>query len=63
MEVQSDINLLSLWSDDASEQMKIVIDTDVLTTIDAGIVAANKGATAGRISPTSTWAPPARRSR
>jgi hypothetical protein len=50
MEVQSDINMLSLWSDDAAEQMKIVIDTDVLTTIDAGIVAANKGATAGRIS-------------
>ena len=50
MEIQADINLLSMWSDDASEQMKIVIDTAVLTLIDAGIVAANKGATAGRIS-------------
>jgi hypothetical protein len=50
MEIQADINLLSMWSDDASEQMKIVIDTAVLTLIDAGIVAANKGATAGKIS-------------
>jgi hypothetical protein len=50
MEIQADINLLSMWSDDASEQMKIVIDTAVLALIDAGIVAANKGATAGRIS-------------
>jgi hypothetical protein len=50
MEVQSDINLLSLWSDDASEQMKIVIDTAVLATLDAGVAAVNKGLTAGRIS-------------
>lgn len=50
MEVQSDINLLSLWSDDAAEQMKIVIDTGVLTLIDAGVNSANKGATAGKIS-------------
>ena len=50
MEIQADINLLSMWSDDASEQMKIVIDTAVLTSIDAGVVAANKGATAGNIS-------------
>ena len=26
MEIQSDINLMSMWSDDAAEQMKIVID-------------------------------------
>jgi hypothetical protein len=50
MEVQSDINQLSLWADDAAEQMKIVIDVAVLGTIDAGIVAANKGATAGKHS-------------
>jgi hypothetical protein len=50
MEVQSDINMLSLWSDDAAEQMKIVIDTGVLTLIDPGVNAANKGATAGKIS-------------
>lgn len=50
MEVQADLNQLSLWADDASEQMKITIDTDVLLGIGAGVVAANKGATAGIIS-------------
>jgi hypothetical protein len=50
MEVQSDINLLSLWSDDAAEQMKINIDTQCLGLIDAGVDAANKGLTAGKIS-------------
>jgi hypothetical protein len=50
MERQSDMNLLSMWGDDASEQMKIQIDTDVLTNIDAGVDAANKGATAGKVS-------------
>jgi hypothetical protein len=50
MDIQSDINLLSLWADDASEQLKIVIDTAVLGTIDAGISADNKGATAGKFS-------------
>src|SRR5215475_6060588 len=30
MEVQSDLNNMSMWSDDAAEQMKIKIDTDVL---------------------------------
>jgi hypothetical protein len=51
MDIQSDLNLLSMWSDDAAEQMKIKIDTDVLSN---GILnapaAANKGATAGAIS-------------
>ncbi len=50
MEIQSDLNLMSMWADDASEQMKIVIDTAVLATLDAGVVAANKGLTAGAIS-------------
>ena len=30
MEIQSDINMMSMWSDDAGEQMKIVIDQQVL---------------------------------
>lgn len=47
MERQSDLNLMSMWADDASEQLKIVIDTAVLIGLDAGIVAANKGITAG----------------
>lgn len=50
-EVQSDLNMLSLWADDASEQMKITIDSDVLlNTIQGNAAAANTGATAGRIS-------------
>lgn len=50
MERQSDMNLLSMWSDDAAEQLKITIDTGVLALIDAGVAAANKGAAAGRVS-------------
>lgn len=47
---QSDLGLMDIWAEDASEQMKIVIDGQVLSTIPAGVVAANKGATAGRKS-------------
>jgi N4-gp56 family major capsid protein len=50
MERQADMNLLSVWADDASEQLKITIDTGVLALIDAGVDANNKGTTAGRIS-------------
>ena len=50
MQVQSDLNQMSMWADDASEQMKIVIDTAVLGTIDAGVPAQNKGANAGKLS-------------
>ena len=50
MELQADLNLLSMWADDASEQLKIKIDTTVLGIIDAGVDASNKGATAGKIS-------------
>jgi hypothetical protein len=50
MEIQSDLNIMSMWADDASEQFKISVDTDVLGGILGEAVAANKGATAGRIS-------------
>ena len=50
MQVQSDLENLSMWSDDAAEQMKIVIDTAVLLGILDGAAAANRGATAGAIS-------------
>lgn len=50
MEVQSDLNLLSMWSDDAAQQLKIVVDRDVLGSIVGGAAAANKGATAGALS-------------
>jgi len=50
MRLQSDMELLSMWSDDAAEQMKITIDTSVLANIYAAIAADNKGATAGIVS-------------
>jgi len=50
MDVQSDLNMLSMWSDDAAEQMKITIDTDVLAGILGQAAAANRGATAGAIT-------------
>lgn len=51
MDVQSDLNNLSMWSDDAAEQMKIKIDTAVLLGIkDQATATQNRGATAGRIS-------------
>lgn len=46
-QVQSDIALMDTWSKDASEQMKIKIDVDVLGNIATDVVAANKGLTAG----------------
>lgn len=49
-EIQADLNMLSMWADDASEQMKITIDTDVLDGIFGAADATNRGATAGRIS-------------
>jgi len=36
MEIQSDIDLMSIWSEDAAEQMKIAIDSDVLGDMRAG---------------------------
>ena len=50
MEVQADLDMLSMWADDASEQMKITIDTDVLANLSTDAAAANVGLTAGRIS-------------
>lgn len=50
IEKQSDINQLSMWADDASEQMKITVDTDVLKFILHGGAAANRGVAAGAIS-------------
>lgn len=45
--VQSDINLMDTWSKDASEQMKITIDQDVLPGMLSDISALNQGTTAG----------------
>ena len=45
--IQSDIELMSMWSDDAGEQMKITIDTDVLRSLVGTPAASNRGAGAG----------------
>lgn len=50
MEVQSDLNALSIWSDDAAQQLKINVDTDVLAGILGGMNAKNKGTSAGKIT-------------
>lgn len=50
MDVQSDLDNMSMWADDAAEQMKIVIDTAVLLGMLGQAAAANRGLTAGRIS-------------
>jgi hypothetical protein len=50
MKVQSDLDNLNMWSDDAGEQMKIKIDTDVLAYILHQANSFNRGATAGKIS-------------
>jgi len=49
MEIQSDINNMSIWAEDASEQFKITVDTDVLSGILGAADTYNKGATAGKI--------------
>lgn len=56
MEIQADIDQLSIWAEDAAEQMKIVVDTDVLADVTdvagegAQIESDNRGLTAGAIS-------------
>ena len=50
MEVQADLNQLSMWADDASEQMKITIDSEVLLAMLGQASANNRGIAAGRLS-------------
>jgi hypothetical protein len=50
MRIQMDIDAMNVWSSNATEQMKVDIDSWVLSHIAADIAAANAGATAGRIS-------------
>lgn len=52
MEVQSDLNALSMWSDDAAQQLKINVDLDVLGGIRGAMAARNRGTTAGQITQT-----------
>lgn len=45
--VQSDLNLMDDWGNDASEQLKLEVNKDVLQTVYANAAADNAGATAG----------------
>lgn len=47
---QADVKLMDIFTNDASQQMKIAIDGDVLGAVYADAATANKGATAGAIS-------------
>ncbi len=49
-QVQTDMNLMDMWSKDASERMKIKIDQRVLTDLLPDVSANNKGTSAGAIS-------------
>ena len=48
--VQADIKLMDVFTNDATQQMKIAIDGDILNGVKAAAATANKGATAGVIS-------------
>ncbi len=48
--VQTDVKLMDMFTNDATEQMKIAIDAQILDGVKAAAAAANKGATAGVIS-------------
>jgi hypothetical protein len=50
MDVQSDLNALSIWSDDAAQQLKIKVDTDVLGGILSNMASVNRGTAAGAIT-------------
>jgi len=50
MEVQSDLNMMNMWSDDAAQQFKIVVDREVLASLMGQAAPKNKGQTAGQIS-------------
>ena len=52
MEIQADVDLLSNWADNASEQMKVYVDQAILavTSVGNNVNAANAGPTAGFFS-------------
>lgn len=45
--IQSNFDMLSLWAEDAAEQMKLFIDRDVLHYMIGGVAPFNRGAAAG----------------
>jgi hypothetical protein len=52
--LQSDLNYMEKWTDDAGEQLKISIDSGILADVYADADASNKGNSAGAISGTIT---------
>ena len=50
MEIQSDLNMMNMWSDDAAQQFKIVVDREILLSLLGQAHPDNKGTTAGHIS-------------
>jgi len=48
--VQADVKLMDMFTNDATQQMRIAIDGDVLDGVKAAAATANKGATAGVLS-------------
>lgn len=50
LSIQADIDQMNLWSQDASEKMKIAIDRDILAVLGPLTNSSNRGATAGKIS-------------
>ena len=49
-EVQADLNMMNMWSDDAAQQFKIVVDQAVLKSLLGQADPKNRGTTAGKIS-------------
>ena len=48
--VQADVRLMDIFTNDAAEQMKITVDSDVLNGVYSDAATGNKGATGGAIS-------------
>lgn len=49
-DVQADLKLMDIFTNDAAQQMKIAVDTDVLAGVKNAAAAANRGAAAGALS-------------
>jgi len=49
-DVQSDLKLMDIFTNDAAQQMKIAVDTDVLAGMKNAAAASNQGAAAGALS-------------
>ena len=50
MEIQADLNMMNMWSDDAAQQFKIVVDAEILKALLGQAATNNKGNLAGKIS-------------